>query len=85
MTMGLGMTILFFLGISSYNINHELNNSIPKNAPNFFFLGIQKNELNTFSEKVYKIDNEAEKLIVPMLRKLLIRLKTLRLVLAELT
>ena len=67
MTMGLGMTILFFLGISSYNINHELNNSIPKNAPNFFFLGIQKNELNTFSEKVYKIDNEAEKLIVPMI------------------
>jgi len=31
MTMGLGITILFFLGITSSNINHELNSSIPKN------------------------------------------------------
>ena len=67
MTMGLGITILFFLGISSSNINYELNNSIPKNAPNYFFLGLQKNELNTFSEKIYEIDNEAEEVIVPMI------------------
>ncbi len=67
MTMGLGITILFFLGISSSNINHELNSSIPKNAPNYFFLGIQKNELNTFSDKIYNIDNEAEELVVPMI------------------
>ena len=36
-TMGLGMTILFFIGILSYNINKELNTSIPKGAPDFFF------------------------------------------------
>ena len=46
MTMGLGLTALFFLGIFSTNINKELNNSIPENAPDYFFLGIQKNELN---------------------------------------
>ena len=44
-TMGLGMTTLFFLGILSSNINKELNTSIPKNAPHYFFLGIQENEL----------------------------------------
>ena len=43
-TMGLGMTILLFLGILSSNINKELNTSIPKNAPHYFFLGIQKKE-----------------------------------------
>ena len=67
MTMGLGVTIVFFLGILSSSINKELNISIPKNAPNFFFLGIQKGELNIFSDKIYEIDNEAEMLIVPMI------------------
>ena len=38
MTMGLGTTVLFFLGILSSNINKELSTSIPKNAPHYFFL-----------------------------------------------
>ena len=67
MTMGLGITILFFLGITSSNINHELNSSIPKNAPNYFFLGLQKNELSTFLKKIDEIDNEADEIIVPMI------------------
>ena len=36
-TMGLGMTMLFFLGNLSFNINKELNTSIPKSAPDYFF------------------------------------------------
>ena len=52
MTMGLGTTVLFFLGILSSNINKELNTSIPKNAPHYFFLGIQQNELNLFLEEI---------------------------------
>ncbi len=67
MTMGLGITILLFLGILSSNINKELNSSIPKNAPHYFFLGIQKNELNLFSEQIREIDYEAKKIIVPMI------------------
>ncbi len=67
MTMGLGITILFFLGILSSNINRELNSSIPENAPNYFFLGIQKNELNIFSDQIHDIDNKAEEVIVPMI------------------
>ena len=41
-TMGLGMTILFFLGILSSNINKELSTSIPKNAPHYFFWEFRK-------------------------------------------
>ena len=67
MTMGLGMTLLFFLGILSSNINKELNSSIPKNAPHYFFLGIQENELNLFSEQINQIDNQAKQIIVPMI------------------
>jgi len=66
-TMGLGMTILFFLGILSFNINKELDTSIPKNAPDYFFLGIQKNELNLFSEQIRKIDDKAKQIVVPII------------------
>ena len=37
MTMGLGMTILFFLGNLSSNISKELSTSVPKNALIIFF------------------------------------------------
>ena len=56
-TMGLGMTTLFFLGMLSSNINKELNTSIPKNAPHYFFLGIQENQLKLFTEQIYEIDS----------------------------
>ena len=67
MTMGLGTTVLFFLAILSSNISKELNTSIPKNAPHYFFLGIQENEFNLFSEEIRKIDDKAKKIIVPMI------------------
>ena len=66
-TMGLGMTMLFFLGNLSFNINKELNTSIPKSAPDYFFLGIQKNELNLFSEQIRKIDYKAKQIVVPLI------------------
>ena len=67
MTMGLGTTVLFFLAILSSNINKELSTSIPKNAPHYFFLGIQQNELSLFSEEIRRIDDEAKQIIVPMI------------------
>ena len=66
-TMGLGMSILLFLGILSSNINKELDTSIPKNAPHYFFLGIQASELNLFTKEIKKIDYKAKQIIVPMI------------------
>ena len=67
MTMGVGITTLLFLGILSSNINKELNASIPKDAPDYFFLGIQKDEKNLFSKHIYEIDNQAQQKIVPII------------------
>ena len=66
-TMGLGMTTLFFLGMLSSNINKELNTSIPKNAPHYFFLGIQEDQLKLFREQIYEIDSKAKQIVVPMI------------------
>ncbi len=67
MTMGVGITTLLFLGILCSNINKELNTSIPKDAPDYFFLGIQKGEKNLFSKHIYEIDNQAQQKIVPII------------------
>ena len=66
-TMGLGMTTLLFLGILSSNISKELDTTIPKNAPHYFFLGIQENELELFKEQIYEIDYKAKQIVVPMI------------------
>ena len=67
MTMGLGITVIFFLGFLSSNINKELNTSIPENAPDYFFLGIQKNELNIFSDQIREIADESNKESLPII------------------
>ena len=66
-TTGLGITTLFFLGMLSSNVNKELNTSIPKNAPHYFFLGIQENELKLFKEQIHEIDSKSKRTIVPMI------------------
>ena len=66
-TMGLGLTTLFFLGIFSANINKELNTSISRNAPHYFFLGIQKSELKLFTDQIHEIDNKSKQIVVPMI------------------
>ena len=67
MTMGVGVTTLLFLGVLSSNINKELHSSIPRDAPDYFFLGIQKDEKNLFSKQIYEIDNQAKQQIVPII------------------
>ncbi len=67
MTMGVGVTTLLFLGILSSNINREIHSSIPRDAPDYFFLGIQKDEKNLFSKQIYEIDNQAKQQIVPII------------------
>ena len=59
--------LIFFLGNLSSNVSKELSTSVPKNAPDYFFLGIQENELNLFSDQISKIDDEAKPIVVPMI------------------
>ena len=59
MSMGLGITILLFLGNLSFNINKELNSSIPKNAPDYFF-SAYSTDLDLFLKEINSIDKEAK-------------------------
>ena len=49
------------------NINKELDTSVPNNAPHYFFLGIQENELELFKKQIREIDYKAKQTVVPMI------------------
>ncbi len=66
-TMGLGLTLLLFLASLSFNISKELSSSIKKNAPDYFFIGIQKNEVNLFLSILENIEKNSIQKIVPMI------------------
>lgn len=66
-TMGIGITLLLFIGSLSHNINTELNNTLKTNAPDYFFVGIQENEIKKFSRIIESIDKNSMQRIVPMI------------------
>ena len=66
MTMGLGVTTLF-----SWESYHQIliKNLVVQSQKmlGLFFLGIQNDELNLFSEQINRIDLESKQKIVPMI------------------
>ena len=66
MSLGLGVTLLLTLALVGTNFKREIAKSIPDIAPDYFFVGIQKDEKEKFENGVYKIDPSANIEIVPM-------------------
>lgn len=66
-TMGLGVTLLLFLGFLANNINEELNRTLQRNAPDFFFIGIPYNQVSIFSKLIKTSNNYSSQRIVPLI------------------
>ena len=52
MSLGLGVTLLLTLALVGTNFQREIAKSIPDIAPDYFFVGIQK-EKKKFLKKIY--------------------------------
>ena len=66
MSLGLGVTLLLTLALVGTNFKREIAKSIPDIAPDYFFVGIQKGEKETFEKSVLNMDPSAKIEIVPM-------------------
>ena len=66
MSLGLGITLLLTLAFVGSNFKREIAKSIPEIAPDYFFLGIQNIEKNDFQNAIFKLDENANIEIVPM-------------------
>jgi putative ABC transport system permease protein len=68
LSLGLGLTLLVTLALIDGNLRRQISGNLPEQAPNFFFVDIQANEVEDFAALV-EAEAPAGKLIrVPMLR-----------------
>lgn len=66
--MGLGLTVLVTLLLVERNFQQQLATTIPKNAPTYFFMDIQKDQLDGFLTSLQKTDGVSNIETVPMVR-----------------
>lgn len=68
LSLGLGLALLVTLALIDGNLRRELTASLPERAPNFFFVDIQKEDLDRFRSVVREHSPDGSLSEVPMLR-----------------
>lgn len=68
LSLGLGLSLLVALALIDGNLRRELSANLPERAPNFFFIDIQKSEIDGFRSVVEGISPNGTLVEVPMLR-----------------
>ncbi|MCP1199165.1 ABC transporter permease [Notoacmeibacter sp. MSK16QG-6] len=68
LALGLGLTLLIALGSIDTNLRKQISGSLPEVAPNFFFLDIQNDQIETFRSITVDTSPNGELDAVPMLR-----------------
>ena len=67
MSLGLGVTLLLTLAMVGTNFKREIGKSIPEIAPDYFFVGIQQNEKDTFVQKIFSMEKDVNLEVVPII------------------
>lgn len=68
MSLGLGVTLLTIVALVDANLNRQLNQSIPEQAPNFFFLDIPGSEAERFDAFIETTEPGTKLQRVPLMR-----------------
>lgn len=68
LSLGLGLTLLVTLALIDGNLRRQISGNLPQQAPNFFFVDIQNNDIDAFSALVAEQAPKGELMRVPMLR-----------------
>ncbi len=68
LSLGLGLTVLVAVALVQGNLDRQVNESIPKIAPAFFFVDIQSDQIESFERTVKSIPGTGELRKVPYLR-----------------
>ncbi len=75
LSLGLGLALLVALASIDGNLRSQISNNIPKDAPDFFFVDIQNNEIDAFRSTLAEISPNGKTIAVPMLRGRIISLR----------
>jgi len=68
LSLGLGLTVLVAIALIEGNFRKEVQETMPEDAPAFFFVDIQPNQLGEFSDAVLAVPGTSDLQMVPSLR-----------------
>ncbi len=68
MSLGLGLTVLVAIALIEGNLAREIGRNLPEQAPGFYFIDIQPDQVAAFDETVNAVEGVTELKRVPMLR-----------------
>lgn len=68
LSLGLGLTLLVALALIDGNLRRQISQSIPEQAPNFFFVDIQSTEVDGFRKLLQEAAPDGKIVSAPMLR-----------------
>ncbi len=76
MSLGLGVTLLLTLALVGTNFKREIAKSIPEIAPDYFFLGIQKDDRQVFEKNILSMDKNVNLEIVPIITSAIVKINS---------
>ncbi len=68
LSMGLGLTVLVIVALLEGNVRHAVTQSLPEEAPGFYFIDIQPDQVEKFEKLVKSTEGVSEIRRVPMMR-----------------
>jgi len=77
LSLGLGLTVLVTVALVEGNLRRGIAESLPAEAPAFFFLGVEDHRLDRFRETVAGVDGTSGFRSVPFLRGRIVRVNGL--------
>ena len=76
MSLGLGVTLLLTLALVGTNFKREIAKSIPEIAPDYFFLGIQKDDRQVFEKNILSMDKNVKLEIKPIISSAIVKINS---------
>src|SRR3546814_12469948 len=68
MSLGLGLTVLVAIALIEGHLSRQVSQSLPEEAPGFYFIDIQPDQVEDFNALVKSFPGVSELQQVPMLR-----------------
>ena len=77
LSLGLGLTVLVAVALVEGNLRRDIARSLPRDAPAFFFVGVEADRIDRLTDAVTGIDGTARFRSVPFLRGRIVRVNGL--------
>ena len=74
LSLGLGLTLLAGIALTDANIRRIMRDEVPAEAPSFFFVDIQSDQVDRFRKIVHGAKGVSEVEVVPMIRGRIVKL-----------